>query len=107
MAQSYIQPGEVIDYIVPSAGVTSGQLVLASSLVGVALGTGVEDDVVSLGIKGVFEVTKVAGNAWVLGQAIYHDGTSSATGTVSTNKLAGYAAKIAASGDVKGQVILK
>tara|TARA_R110000851_G_scaffold191845_1_gene342405 strand:+ start:1515 stop:1838 length:324 start_codon:yes stop_codon:yes gene_type:complete len=107
MAQSYIQPGLVVDYTVPSGGVTSGQLVLASTLVGVALGTAIEDAVVSLGIKGVFQVTKVAGNAWVFGQAIYHDGTSSATGTVGTNKLVGYAAKAAASGDVLGQVILK
>jgi predicted RecA/RadA family phage recombinase len=107
MAQNYIQPGEVVDYIVPSGGVTSGTLVLAGSLVGVALGDGAEDDIVSLGIKGVFEVTKVTGNAWVFGQAIYHNGTASATGVVGSNKLAGYAAAIAASGDTSGKVILK
>ncbi len=107
MAQNFIQPGETIDYVVPSGGVTSGQLVLAGSLVGIALGDGDEDDIVSLGIKGVYEVVKVSGNAWTQGQAIYHNGTASATGTVGSNKLAGYAAEASASGDVLGKLILK
>lgn len=99
--------GNVLNYIVPSGGVTSGDLVLAGSLVGVAAVDGVEDETVSVSIKGCYEVKKVTGNAWTQGQAIYHNGTDAATGTVGSNKLAGYAAEAAASGDALGKLILK
>lgn len=102
-----VSKGEVLDYIVPSGGVTAGELVLAGSLVGVAVVDGLEDDVVSVSIKGCYEVKKVSGNAWTQGQAIYHNGTDAATGTVGSNKLAGYAAEAAGSSDTTGRLILK
>lgn len=73
MAQNYIQPGDVIDYTVPAAGVTSGDVVvMEDNLVGIALGTGVEDDVVSVALEGVFDLAKASG-AITAGAKIYYD----------------------------------
>ena len=73
-----IAQGDVLPYVVPAGGVISGGLVLVGSLVGVAVTTGAEDDVVSVNIKGVYEVAKITG-AVAQGQALYHNGTASLT----------------------------
>jgi predicted RecA/RadA family phage recombinase len=75
---NYVQEGVAIDYTVPAGGVTSGQLVLIGSIVGVCASTGVEDDVIAARIEGVFEVPKVAG-AVTQGQALYFLGGSVTT----------------------------
>lgn len=80
MAQSYIQPGSTIDYTVPAGGVTSNDIVIAGSLAGVALKTGVENDVVSLGIEGVYALAKVTG-AVTQGQIVYYDEDNEAVTT--------------------------
>jgi len=67
---NYVQEGVAIDYTVPAAGVTSGELVLIESIVGVSASTGLEDDVVAVRIEGVFQVPKVAG-AIAQGEAVY------------------------------------
>lgn len=72
MAQNYIQPGDTITYIVPAGGVTSGDLLIQGVLAGVALGTGVEDAEVELGIDGVYSLAKVTG-AITQGQVVYFD----------------------------------
>lgn len=101
-----VAKGEVIPYVVPSGGVLSGGLVLIGSLVGVAVTTGVEDEVVSLRIKGVYEVPKITG-AVTQGQALYHNGTASLTTVVGSNKLAGYAYEAALSAPLLVKVVLK
>ena len=101
-----IAQGDVLPYVVPAGGVISGGLVLVGSLVGVAVTTGAEDDVVSVNIKGVYEVAKITG-AVAQGQALYHNGTASLTTVVSTNKLAGYAYEAALSAPLLVKCILK
>lgn len=82
MAQSYVQPGEAIDYTVPSGGVTSGDIVIKGSLAGVALKTGVENDVISLGIEGVYDLPKIAG-VITQGDIVYYDSDNEAVTTES------------------------
>jgi len=101
-----IAKGDILPYVVPSGGVSSGDLVEINDLVGVAMVDGVEDDVISLCIKGVFEVAKITG-AVTQGAALYHNGTASLTTVASTNTLAGYAYEAALSAPLLVKVILK
>lgn len=83
MAQNYIQPGDTIDYVVPAAGVTSGDVVvLEDDLIGIALATGVEDDVVSIMLEGVFDIAKASG-AITAGAKVYYDADNENVGTAS------------------------
>lgn len=102
-----VSKGEVLDYVVPSGGVSSGDLVEVGSLVGVALVDGAENDVVSVNIKGCYEIAKDITEAVTQGQALYSDGSGALTTTVSTNVLAGYAAEAQADTDTTAKVILK
>jgi predicted RecA/RadA family phage recombinase len=104
MAQTYIQPGETLDYTVPAGGVTSGDVVVLTDLIGIALVTGVENDVVSVGVTGVYEMDKAA-NTVTIGQKLYYDEDNEQLTTSSEGGspwgdlvLAGYAAEAAASG---------
>lgn len=113
MAQNYIQPGDTLNYTVPAAGVTSGDFVAMTDLVGIALGTGVENDVVSVGVSGVYSVAKAVGNAVTIGQKLYLDEdndqlTTSAEGGSPWGALplAGYAAAAAESADTLVEVKL-
>jgi predicted RecA/RadA family phage recombinase len=94
MAQNYIESGEVLDYTVPSgATVTSGTPVIVGELVGVALGSGTEGQVVAVKFDGVFEFPKATG-AITQGAKAYWDATASkVTATEASNKLIGYAWK--------------
>lgn len=68
--KNYVQEGNALNYTVPAAGVTSGELVLIESIVGVSASTAVEDEVVAVAVKGVYSVPKVAG-AIAQGEAVY------------------------------------
>lgn len=91
MAKNYVSPGDKLNYTAPSA-VTSGQGVLVGNTFGVAVYDAAISEQVTLGITGVWELTKNAGEAWTEGQLIYWDNTNKrTTSTVGTNKLIGTA----------------
>jgi len=76
MATSYLNDGAVIDYVAGSA-ITSGDVVAMNDTVGIAM-----DDIASgstgpVRIEGVFSVTKTAGVAWVVGDSIDWDASTS------------------------------
>lgn len=112
---NYVQEGKVLNYIVPSGGVDSGDLVLVESIVGVCASTGVEDDVIALAVEGVYSVPKVAG-AIAQGAAVYFEQVAENAGQVTTATeggspwgtlvKAGVAAAAAASDDTVVPVIL-
>lgn len=90
MAQNYIISGEVIDYTVPSGGVTSGDIVvMTDNLVGIALATRAEDDVVSVMLEGVFDLSKDA-SVVTTGQKIYFDGSDVTTDSAGGSPWADY-----------------
>ena len=109
MAQNYIESGDVLDYTVGSSEtITAGDVVIKGDLVGVALGSGTEGDVVAIRMEGVFQLPKATG-AITLGAKVYWDDTNNVvTTTASGNTLLGQAWSAQASGDttVKVRLIL-
>jgi predicted RecA/RadA family phage recombinase len=106
MAKNYIQEGEVLDVIASGSAITSGDVVVAGSLVGVALNTAAVGESASVSLCGVWEVAKATG-ALTVGQQVYWDASAKkVTATASSNTLMGYCWKAAASGDATAQVRL-
>jgi len=110
MATIYHQSGDVLDYVAGSA-ISSGDIVVSGDIVGVAVSDIASGDTGALCVEGVIEVTKVAGEAWVVGDKLGYDVSAtgfdktftSAAGDVTT---CGVAAKAAGSADVVGYIKL-
>ncbi len=99
MAKNYIQPGEVLDYVVAGTSITSGSGVLIGTKLGVALKDGAVGDTIAAAVKGVYSLPKLSTDAPAQGAALYWDNTNKRlTTTASGNTLAGYAAAAAANG---------
>lgn len=110
MATNYVQDGEVLDLTAPYA-VSSGDGLLVGSIFGVAQADAENAASVSAVRRGVFTLTKTAGEAWTQGAKIYWDNTAkSCTTTASTsagdNTLIGAAASAAGSAATTGDVAL-
>lgn len=101
-----VSEGNKLD-LVATGNVTSGVPVVMTELVGVPEISGVSGDVIPVDLSGIFELTKLGGEAWTQGQKVYWDaGNSRCTTTASTHKQIGHAAVIAGSADVLGKVKL-
>ncbi len=115
MAKNYIQKGEVMPWTVTGAAITSGQVVVLGSVIGISLGDYAVGDVAEIALCGVFEVPKATG-AITQGAPVYWDadgnpagttaGTGAATTTSDGNKLAGYAFAAAGSNDTTAIILL-
>lgn len=97
MATNYIKPGEVMPYTIPSSTtITSGQVVKAGNILGVALSGGSAGDVIQLGF-GVFTAPKVSAAVIKAGESLTWDvSASSGAGAFDDN------AATPATGDVTG-----
>ncbi|ROR25156.1 putative RecA/RadA family phage recombinase [Comamonas sp. BIGb0124] len=94
MARNFIQPGNVLDYVNTSGAlITSGSVVAAGNLLGVALVDIKPTEMGSVQIDGVFEVPKVSGQAIAQGAAVLYDVSAKAFAPASA---------AAAAGDVSG-----
>ncbi len=99
--KNYIQPGNNITVAAPAGGVTSGQLVVIGSLIGVASTTQAAGANVEIATSGVYELPKVAADAIVAGDKLYWDaGQAKLTKTAGTGSkpLVGVAVKAAGAG---------
>lgn len=111
MAQNYIQPGDVMPVTLGSA-VTSGDVVVTGSLLGVALGSlDAEGGTVEVALCGVFELPKASGAStdFAQGAPLYWDDTNNVvakTDNSGANKLLGYAFVAAGTSATKAQVLL-
>lgn len=107
MAQNHITEGNVIPYIVPSSTtITSGSVVFAGIIPGIALGKGTEGQTIQLGIRGVWKVDKTTSLAISQGDKLYFNtGTKKVTKT-KTDKYIGIAYSGAASNDTTCEVLL-
>lgn len=104
--KNFIELGDVIT-ITAGATITSGQLVIAGSLFGVAQKSVASGEQVAVKIGGVFEFAKVSAQAWTVGALIYWDATAGNMTTTSTsNTLVGVAAAAAANPSAVGRVRL-
>ena len=75
--KNYVQEGDYIDVEAPVGGVSSGDLVVIGSLIGVAVTDADAGDSVSLAMEGVFDLAKSGdtGPAFSVGDYVYSDGT--------------------------------
>lgn len=106
--KNYVQPGNTITLTAPYA-VTSGDGLLVGSIFGVAAGTAALGDPVETALEGVYDLKKVASQAWAVGDKIYWDNTAkNTTKTLTSNTLIGVATDVVAGGasDLIGRVRL-
>ena len=91
--KNYVQPGNTITLTAPYA-VASGDGLLVGSIFGVASGTAALGETVEAALTGVYDLKKVASQAWAAGDKVYWDNTAKVcTTTVGTNTLIGVAVK--------------
>ena len=106
--KNYVQPGNTITLTAPYA-VTSGDVLLVGSILGVAAGTAALGEAVEAALVGVYDLKKVASQAWAAGDKIYWDNTAkNTTKTLTSNTLIGVATEAVAGGatDLIGRVRL-
>ncbi len=97
MAANYIQSGDVIEVAAPEDKV-SGAGCLVGGLFGVCVTDVDSGDMVQIKTTGVWQLTKVGSQAWVVGAAIYWDNGNDRCTTVDTGFPIGYAVAAVASG---------
>ena len=98
MTTKYVMSGDVVDYVA-SGAITSGQVVLMGSRVGVALAAIASGATGAVRVKGIFTIAKLSTDVVAQGDLLYWDaGNSRLTTTASTHKVAGYATAAAGNG---------
>lgn len=79
MAKNLVACGDVLDYLIPSGEVIeSGDPVLVNDVMGVALVSGVEGEIISVQLEGVFSLPKkthASNQALAQGDAVFFDHT--------------------------------
>ena len=108
MANQYVGEGDHIDYT-PSGAVAAATLVQLTDRALFADRAIAAGEPSSLLTGGLIKYAKTTGTAWTLGQKLYFDSSEDEVCTVTdsgTNKVVGYAAAAAASGDAEGFVLL-
>ena len=106
--KNYVQPGNTITLTAPYA-VSSGDGLLVGSIFGVAAGTAALGEAVEAALTGVYDLKKVASQAWAAGDKVYWDNTAKeVTKTTTSNTLIGVAVVAVAggAGDTIGRVRL-
>lgn len=96
MGYNFVQAGSNLTIPAPAA-VSSGGVVIAGSIIGIAVGSALLGEAVDVVTTGVFELPKVGANTFTLGAPVYWDDAADlATTTVSGNTKIGVA--VAAAG---------
>lgn len=72
MTTKYVARGDTVNYTCTGA-VTAGDLIVMSHIVGVALTSGVNGDVIAVAIEGVFTVPKLSAAVFVVGEKLVLD----------------------------------
>lgn len=106
--KNYVQPGKTITLTAPYA-VASGDGLLVGSIFGIAAGAAALGEPVETAVEGVYDLKKVASQAWAAGDKIYWDNTAkNTTKTLTSNTLIGVATEAVAGGatDLIGRVRL-
>lgn len=96
--RNFVQSGDTLTIPAPAA-VSSGGVVIAGALKGVAAGEAASGSPVDVSTRGVFEIAKVAADAFAVGDPVYFDESAGlATSTATGNTEIGYAVAVAAAG---------
>ena len=101
--KNYVQPGNTITLAAPYA-VASGDGLLVGAIFGVATAAAANGDPVEMVLVGVFDLKKIASQAWSAGDKVYWDNTAmETTKTATSNTLIG--AAIDAVGNGAGETV--
>lgn len=103
--RNFIQPGKVIT-IVAAAAVSSGSLVVAGKIFGIAATSAAIGEEFELALGGVYELPKTSAQAWAVGAEIYADANGIATTVSTDNTKIGVAVEAAANPSGVGRVRL-
>lgn len=108
MARNFVQPGSQIEITAPTGGVTSGVGVLVGSVFGVALVTAVAGATAAIATDGVWTLTKLNTEVWIVGDKIYWDNANARASNVLAAgfRLIGHATVAAANPSTTGYVRL-
>ena len=102
--KNFVQQGNVMT-VTADAEVTSGDVVVAGKLVGVAGISALPGGETEVALTGVYDVPKATGSAWTAGAVVYWDGAA-ATTAATGNDAMGHAFAEAASAAAVGRVRL-
>ncbi len=98
MATNFVQAGSQITIPAPDL-VSSGAVVIAGSIVGVALGGAASGQPVDVAVTGIWELPKVGAQTLSLGEPVYWDSTAElVTETATDNTRLGTVAQAAGNG---------
>lgn len=98
MTTKFVMSGDVIDYVAGS-NITSGQVILIGTRIGVALAAIASGATGAVRVLGIFNLNKLSTDVVTVGAALYWDnGNSRLTLTSAGNTLAGYATAAAGNG---------
>jgi len=93
-----VNSGDRIDYT-PSSAVASGDVIVESTLVGIALVDIPANELGALSVEGVFDVACLGTDVVAIGDVLYWDaGNTEATLTASTHNVIGVATSASANG---------
>lgn len=105
--RNHFQPGNSLDFIAPSGGVTSGSTYKKGAIMHVASTSALEGETYNGDIHGVFTLASQTGTAWTQGDVLYWDDSAKVwTKTSTSNTKGGMAAYDKASADATGKVLL-
>jgi len=105
--KGYVQPGEILEFIAPTGGVTAGVGVKIGDILVIATMTALVTEKFTGVRLGVVDHAKLSAQAWTEGQQVNWDDTNKRFTTVTTgNFRAGVAAAVAANPTATGLVVL-
>lgn len=108
--RNFVQPGEMLDLVAPSGGVTSGVGVKIGAIFAVAAVTAAEGETFAGAVKGVFDLaaeTHASTQAMSAGDSAYWDNTNKRiTKTATGNTIVGVVVADKASTDDEARVVL-
>jgi len=105
--KTFVSEGDVLEFVAPAGGVTSGTGVKIGDILVIALDTAVATAKFRGQRTGLVEHAKLSAQAWTEGQQVNWDDTNKRFTTVTTgNFRAGVAAAVAANPTATGKVVL-
>lgn len=105
--RNFVQEGSIITVTCPAGGRSSGDGVQVGDIFGVATADALEGAQLEIKLDGVFDLEKVAAEAWAVGDPIfYDDAADKVTSVGSGNILIGVAVAVAANPSNYGRVRL-
>lgn len=103
--KNYVQPGNVVEVIMPGAKTSGDGVLVGSRLFGVAVDTYTSGSTGQIAVEGVFDIAKTTGQAYAAGaQVWWNDTTAKLTNGTGANVEAGIVVSAAASGDTTARV---